>query len=36
MPLLAVAALVLVPWVVLLTIALPSTHQSAHWDIAWG
>jgi hypothetical protein len=35
-PLLAVAALVLVPWVVLLTIALPSTHQSAHWDIAWG
>jgi hypothetical protein len=30
------AAVVLVPWVVLLVIALPSTHQSAHWDIAWG
>jgi len=29
------AALLLVPWVVLLALALPSEHQSAHWDIAW-
>ena len=36
MPLVGLAAVVLVPWVVLLVIALPSTHQSAHWDIAWG
>ena len=36
MPLIAIAAIVLVPWVVLLVIALPSTHQSAHWDVAWG
>jgi len=27
--------LLLVPWVVLLVVALPSTHQAAHWDIAW-
>jgi predicted branched-subunit amino acid permease len=33
----AVTALVLgaTPWVVLLVVALPSTHQSRHWDIAW-
>jgi len=35
-PLLAAAAIFLVPWVVLLVFALPSTHQSKHWDIAWG
>src|SRR6185312_9032111 len=35
-PLVGVASLVLIPWVVLLVISLPSTHQSAHWDIAWG
>ncbi len=35
-PLVGLAALVLVPWVVLLVISLPSTHTSAHWDIAWG
>jgi hypothetical protein len=29
------AALVLVPWVVLLVVALPSEHRAAHWDIAW-
>jgi hypothetical protein len=29
------AALMLVPWVVLVIFALPSTHRSAHWDIAW-
>jgi hypothetical protein len=30
------AALVLVPTVVLLVVALPSTHRSEHWDVAWG
>ena len=30
-----VAALLLVPWVVLLVLLLPSAHQAAHWDIAW-
>jgi hypothetical protein len=34
-PLFALAALVLVPWVVVLVIALPSTQRAAHWDIAW-
>src|SRR5436189_3199641 len=34
-PLFGLAALLLVPWVVLLVVALPSTHQAAHWDIAW-
>src|SRR5437588_1976282 len=34
-PLFGLAALLLVPWVVLLVFALPSTHQAAHWDIAW-
>ena len=29
------AALILVPWVVLLAKALPTTHRSAHWDVAW-
>jgi hypothetical protein len=33
--LLAAAAVVLIPWVVLLAVALPSTHQAKHWDIAW-
>jgi len=32
----ALAALVLVPWVVLLVRMLPSDHRSAHWDVAWG
>jgi hypothetical protein len=35
-PLFAVGALVLVPTVVVLLVTLPSTHQSEHWDIAWG
>jgi hypothetical protein len=35
-PLFALGAAVLVPTVVLLVAALPSTHQSEHWDIAWG
>jgi hypothetical protein len=34
-PLFAVAALVLVPWVVVLVEALPSAHRAAHWDVAW-
>lgn len=32
----AAAAIVLVPWVVLLVRDLPSNHRSAHWDVAWG
>ena len=34
-PLFGVAALLLVPWVILLVVALPSAHRAAHWDIAW-
>jgi hypothetical protein len=33
--LIALAALLLVPWLVVLLFALPSKHESAHWDIAW-
>jgi hypothetical protein len=32
----ALAALVLVPWIIFLVRMLPSDHRSAHWDIAWG
>ena len=32
----ALGAAVLVPTVVLLLTQLPATHQSEHWDIAWG
>ena len=34
-PLFMLSAIVLVPWVVFLARALPSTHAAAHWDIAW-
>ena len=34
-PLFGLAALLLVPWIVLLVFALPSTQRAAHWDIAW-
>src|ERR687887_1170933 len=34
-PVFGLAALLLVPWVVVLVAALPSAHRSAHWDIAW-
>jgi len=34
-PLFGLAALLLVPWVILLVVALPSAHRAAHWDIAW-
>lgn len=35
-PLFALGAVVLVPTVVVLLVTLPSTHQSEHWDVAWG
>jgi hypothetical protein len=31
----ALAAVVLLPWVVLLALVLPSTERAAHWDLAW-
>lgn len=34
-PLFGLGAVVLVPTIVLLIVALPSNHQSEHWDIAW-
>ena len=34
-PVFGLAALLLVPWVVVLVVLLPSAHQAAHWDIAW-
>ena len=34
-PVFAVAAMVLVPWVVFLVRMLPSAHHAAHWDVAW-
>jgi hypothetical protein len=34
-PLFAIAAIVLVPWIVFLVRSLPSTHPAANWDIAW-
>lgn len=34
-PLFALAAVLLLPWIVLLAVALPSSHEAAHWDVAW-
>ena len=34
-PLFALSALVLVPWIIFLVRSLPSTHAAPHWDIAW-
>jgi len=34
-PLFAGAGIVLVPWILFLVSSLPSTHASAHWDVAW-
>ena len=34
-PVFVLAALSLVPWVVLLVVVLPSAHRAVHWDIAW-
>jgi hypothetical protein len=31
----SVAAFLLLPWVAVLVVALPSAHRAAHWDIAW-
>ena len=36
MPLFAVAAVALVPWIVFLIRVLPTRDEAAHWDIAWG
>jgi hypothetical protein len=33
--LLGAAALLLVPWTVALTAALPAHHVARHWDVAW-
>ena len=34
-PLFALSAIVLVPWIVFIVRSLPSTHATSHWDIAW-
>ena len=34
-PLFGLAALLLVPWTVLLVAWLPSAHRATHWNIAW-
>jgi hypothetical protein len=34
-PLFGLAALLLVPWVIVLVYLLPSAHRAQHWDIAW-
>jgi hypothetical protein len=34
-PLFALAAVLLLPWIVLLATTLPSTHRADHWGVAW-
>jgi hypothetical protein len=34
-PLFGLGAVLLVPWVALLVLLLPSDHLAQHWDIAW-
>jgi hypothetical protein len=34
-PLFALAAVVLLPWIALLVLTLPSSHRADHWDVAW-
>jgi uncharacterized membrane protein len=34
-PLLTVAAVLLVPWTLVLAYRLPAHHTSDHWDVAW-
>lgn len=34
-PVFAVAAVCLLPWIVLLVRVLPATQRAAHWDVAW-
>jgi hypothetical protein len=31
----AAAAALLVPWVALLVVVLPSAHRARHWNVAW-
>jgi len=35
-PLFGLAAIVLVPWVIVLVRMLPSHHRASNWDVAWG
>ena len=34
-PMLALGAVVLIPWTLVLAYRLPAQHTSDHWDIAW-
>ena len=34
-PFFAAAALVLVPWIVVLAARLPTTHAAPHWNVTW-
>src|SRR5579862_307447 len=34
-PFFALAAFVLVPWIVVLATRLPATHAEAHWNVTW-
>jgi len=34
-PLLALGAVVLIPWTLVLAYRLPARHTSHHWDVAW-
>jgi hypothetical protein len=34
-PFFGLAALLLLPWVVVLVATLPSAHRATHWDVAW-
>jgi len=34
-PLLALGAVVLVPWTLVLAYRLPARHTAQHWDVAW-
>lgn len=34
-PLLALGALLLIPWTLVLAYRLPARHTSHHWDVAW-
>jgi hypothetical protein len=31
----SIGALLLLPWIAILVVALPSSHRAPHWDIAW-
>jgi predicted branched-subunit amino acid permease len=34
-PFFATAALVLVPWIIILATRLPATHAAPHWNLTW-